>query len=148
MCVFLIKDVESESLASNIKEYEVGQFAKVLKSKRYYLAEDLFILVIEAISDDVSGKTVKERFIQFQLFQNQAILEDNFQYLDNIVGRLPRSIFRYDETVILGNHIQSCRNQAFFFELKGRGQVPSCQVQKVCAGLKVCALIMCLDELH
>ena len=79
MCVFLIKDVESESLASNIKEYEVGQFAKVLKSKRYYLAEDLFILVIEAMSVDVSGKAVKELIIQFQLFQNQAILEDSFQ---------------------------------------------------------------------
>ena len=148
MCVFLFKDVESKSIISNIEGYEVGQFAKMLKSKRYYLAEDLFILVIEAISDDVSGKTFKERFIQFQLFQNKDILEDNFQYFDNIAGRLPRSIFRYDETVILGNNTQSCRNQAFFFEFKGRGQVPSCQVQNVCAGLKVCALIMCLDELH
>ena len=62
-----------------MEEYEVGQFAKMLKSKRYYSAEDLFILIIGAISDNVSGKTVKERFIQFQLFQNQAILEDNFQ---------------------------------------------------------------------
>ena len=51
----------------------------MLKSKRYYLAEDLFILVIEAISVDVSGKAVKELIIQFQLFQNQAILEDSFQ---------------------------------------------------------------------
>ena len=51
----------------------------MLKSKRYYLTEGLFIIIIEAMSVDVSGKAVKELIIQFQLFQNQAILEDSFQ---------------------------------------------------------------------